>query len=330
MRTLVTGATGFVGGRVARALLARGRQVRVTVRSGSDLRNLEGLDVERVQADLTDAASLMAAVQDCDTVHHVAADYRLWVPAPETLYRTNVEGTRLLLRAAHAAGVQRIVYTSSVATLGIPADGRPGDEDTPVTLDDMIGHYKRSKFLAERAAVEIARRDGAPVVIVNPSTPVGPADLRPTPTGQVVVDAATGRIPAFVDTGLNIVHVDDVAEGHLLAEAHGRVGETYVLGGEDMSLREIVETVARMRGRRGPTVRLPHAIPLIAAMCTETAARLFGFTPSLTVDGARMAQKYMYFSSAKARRELGYAPRPAREALADAVRWFAEHGYLDR
>lgn len=328
MTTLVTGATGFVGAAVVRALLAEGRPVRVTARPTSDLRNLEGLDVERVTADLTDAATLIDAVRGCSAVFHVAADYRLWIPEPQEIYRTNVEGTRLLLRAAHAEGVERIVYTSSVATLGIPAHGVPGDERTPVTLEDMIGHYKRSKYLAERAAVEIATQDEAPVVIVNPSTPVGPRDIRPTPTGKVIVDAASGRMPAYVDTGLNIVHVDDVAQGHLLAERHGAVGETYVLGGDDMSLIDIISEVAALRGRAPPTLRLPHIVPTLAAYVTEAAAHLVGFTPTLTVESARMARKLMYFSSAKARQALGYAPRPAREALTDAVAWFEQHGYL--
>ncbi len=329
MTTLVTGATGFVGAAVVRALLAEGRRVRVTTRPSSDLRNLQGLPVERVTADLTDAASLIDAVRGCHSVYHVAADYRLWIPEPDEIYRTNVEGTRLLLRAAHAEGVERIVYTSSVATLGIPPGGAPGDETTPVSLDDMIGHYKRSKFLAERAAVEIAREDGAPVVIVNPSTPVGPRDIRPTPTGKVIVDAATGRLPAYVDTGLNIVHVDDVAAGHLLAERHGRFGETYVLGGDDMSLIEIITAVATLRDRPPPTLRLPHLVPMLAAYVIEAAAHLVGFTPTLTVESARMARKLMYFSSNKARSELGYSPRPARAALADAVDWFDRHGYLE-
>lgn len=328
MTTLVTGATGFVGSRVARALLAEGREVRVSVRPGSDRRNLEGLDVEIVEADLGDADSLMRAVAGCGCLYHVAADYRLWVRDPREIYRTNVEGTRMLLRAAAAAGVPRMVYTSSVATLGLPGGQTPGDEDTPVTLDDMIGHYKRSKYLAERAAVEMAREDGLAVVIVNPSAPVGPGDLRPTPTGQMIVDAASGRMPAFVDTGLNIVHVDDVARGHLLAERHGRPGECYVLGGENMSLRQILTAVAQLTGRPPPTLRLPHAVPLVAAWFSESAARLTGRTPTLTLEGARLARKFMYFRSDKAERELGYRARPAREALADAVAWFEAHGYL--
>jgi dihydroflavonol-4-reductase len=326
MTTLVTGATGFVGSRVARALLAEGRAVRATVRPGSDRRNLDGLGVEVVEADLGDAASLMRAVDGCDAVYHVAADYRLWVPEPASIYRTNVEGTRMLLRAAGAAGVRAIVYTSSVATLGLPADGTPGDEETPVSLEDMVGHYKRSKFLAERAALALAREEGLPVVVVNPSASVGPGDIKPTPTGRMVLDAANGRMPAYVDTGLNIVHVDDVARGHLLAERHGRRGECYVLGGENMSLEAILREIAAITGRAPPTLRLPHAVPLAAAWFAEAWARISGATPSLTVDGARLARKHMYFSSARAARELGYRARPAAEALADAVAWFRERG----
>jgi dihydroflavonol-4-reductase len=327
MKTLVTGASGFVGSRVARALLRQGRDVRVSVRASSDRRNLRGLDVEVVEADLRDAEAIMAAVAGCDVVYHVAADYRLWVPRPAELYRANVEGTRLLLRAAGAAGVKRIVYTSSVAALGLPGGREAGNEETPVSLDDMIGHYKRSKYLAEQAALEIAREDGTPVVIVNPSTPVGPGDLKPTPTGQMIVDAAAGRMPAFVDTGLNIVHVDDVAEGHLLAEQHGRVGERYILGAQNLTLEQILAEVARITGRRPPTLQLPHAVPMLAAYVSESIARVTGRTPTLTIDGARLARKHMYFDSTKAARELGYHARPAREAIGDAVEWFRSQGY---
>ena len=230
MRALVTGATGFVGAALSRTLCAAGWQVRALVRASSDRRNLRALPIEPVVGDLTDAASLERAVESCDAVFHAAADYRLWVPDPEEMYRTNVEGTHHLIEAAHRAGVARIVYTSSVATIGLPAGGGPGTEDSAVSLDDMVGHYKRSKFLAERKALEAAAR-GAPVVIVNPAAPVGPRDIKPTPTGQIVLDAALGRTPAYVDTGLNVVHVDDVAIGHVLAFHHGRVGERYILGG---------------------------------------------------------------------------------------------------
>ena len=323
MRILVTGATGFVGSAVARRLLARGHRVRALVRASSDLGNLEGLDVERVRGDLTDPPSLQAALAGCDALFHVAADYRLWTPDPQVLYTANVEGTRHLMEAALAQGVERIVYTSSVATLGLHADGTPADEDTPVSIHDMIGHYKRSKYLAERVVRELVATRGLPAVIVNPSTPVGPRDIKPTPTGRMVRDAALGRMPAYVDTGLNIVHVDDVAEGHCLALERGRTGERYILGGENLSLREILTIISSLTGRRPPRIRLPHELVLPLGYVAQTWARLRGGPePRLTADGVRMARKKMYFSSGKARRELGYASRPAREALADAVAWF--------
>jgi dihydroflavonol-4-reductase len=321
--TLVTGATGFVGAAVVRQLLAVGRPVRVLVRPGSDRRNLAGLPVEVVEGDLLVPASLSAAVAGCELLHHVAADYRLWVPRPEVLYETNVQGTGQLLRAAAAAGVRRIVYTSSVATLGSNPDGSPADEDTPVALEQMVGHYKRSKYLAEAAVMALVREQGLPVVIVNPSTPVGPGDIKPTPTGRLVRDAAAGRIPAFVDTGLNIVHVDDVALGHLLAEAHGQVGRRYVLGGENLSLREILAIIAGCTGRPAPRIELPRAPLYPLAWLAETYARLTGGPePQLTLDGLRMSRKRMWFRSTRAASELGYRARPAREALADAVAWF--------
>jgi dihydroflavonol-4-reductase len=327
MRALVTGAAGFVGSAVARALAGQGWQVRALVRSGSDRRNLQDLPVEPVVGDLNDPASIEPALEGCDALFHVAADYRLWVPRPEEIYRTNVEGTQRLLEAAQRAGIERIVYTSSVATVGLPEDGRPGREDTPVALEDMVGHYKRSKFLAELRARDAAAR-GAPVVIVNPSTPIGPGDVKPTPTGQIVLDAARGRTPAYVDTGLNVVHVDDVAAGHLLALQRGRIGERYVLGGEDLTLREILTEIARIVGRKPPRIRLPHGVVLPVAYLAEAYARLTGRATRVTVEGVRMARKRMFFSSAKAVRELGYRWRPPSAAFEDAVRWFREQGYL--
>jgi dihydroflavonol-4-reductase len=324
---LVTGATGFVGSAVARRLLQQGCRVRVLARPGSDRRNLAGLDVDVAEGDLTDAASLARACAGCDALFHVAADYRTWAPKPEQLYQANVEGSRTLLRAAAAAGVRRMVYTSSVAVLGIPRDGRPGDEETPVTVDDMIGHYKRSKFLAEQA-VRALLGEGLEVVIVNPSTPIGPRDLKPTPTGRIVIDAASGKMPAYVDTGLNIAHVDDVAEGHWLAYSRGKAGERYVLGGTDLSLRQILEQIAGIVGRKPPKLRLPHAAVLPVAYVAEAFARLTGVAPVATVEEVRMSKKRMYFSSEKARRELGYQFRPARQALEDAVRWYHDNGYL--
>lgn len=319
----VTGATGFVGSAVTRCLLEQGSKVRVLARQGSDRRNLSGLDVELFEGDLLDEVTLMKGCEGCDVVFHVAADYRLWVPEPTQIYRVNVEGTRRLLSAARDVGVPRVVYTSSVAALGIPDNGSEGDETTPVELDDMIGHYKRSKFLAQRVAEDFAVR-GLDVVIVNPSTPIGPGDIKPTPTGRIVRDAAAGRMPAYVDTGLNIAHVDDIAMGHVLAYRHGRSGRCYVLGGTNMTLQQILIEIANIAGRKAPTLRLPHAAVLPVAYISESLARVFGGTPVATVDEVRMSKKKMYFSWERARKELGYAPREARLALEDAVRWFNE------
>jgi dihydroflavonol-4-reductase len=329
MTSLVTGATGFVGSAVVRALLDAGEVPRVLVRAGSDRRNLEGLGVELAEGDLRDSASLARACRGCQALFHVAADYRLWVPEPDEIYAANVAGTRALMEAAGAAGVARIVYTSSVATLGLKRDGSPADEATPVALADMIGHYKRSKFLAEAAVREMVSGAGLPAVIVNPSTPVGPRDIKPTPTGRTIVAAARGRIPAFVDTGLNVVHVDDVAAGHLLAFERGQIGERYILGGENMALAEILTVIARLCGRPAPRLRLAHGLVLPLAHAAEAWARLTGGgEPFVTVDGLRMAKKRMFFSSARAEHELGYRSRPAEAALADAVAWFREAGYL--
>ena len=327
MRALVTGASGFVGAAVARALVSAGWQVRVLVRAASDRTNLQNLPLEIAVGDLTVAASLQRALAECDALFHVAADYRLGVRDPSPLYQTNVEGTRNLLTAAADSGVKKIVYTSSVATMGIAADGSPGDEQTPVSLAAMIGHYKRSKFLAEQLVLE-AVSAGTPAVIVNPSTPVGPGDVKPTPTGQLVRDAAAGRMPAYVDTGLNIVHVDDVAAGHLMAFHHGRIGERYILGGEDMTLQQILGVIAQLVGRPPPRVRLPYAAVLPAAYLAEAFAKLTGRSGRVTLEGVRMSRKRMFFSSAKATRELGYHWRPPTEAFADAVRWFRDHGYI--
>jgi dihydroflavonol-4-reductase len=327
MKALVTGASGFVGAAVTRALLAAQWQVRVLARQGSDRRNISNLNVEVVEGDLNDAASLERAAQDCVGLFHAAADYRLGARDPSQLYRTNVEGTRNVLNASRRARVQRVVYTSSVATIGIPADGTAGDESTPVALQNMIGHYKRSKFLAEEL-VRTAAREGHPVIIVSPSTPVGPGDVKPTPTGRLVLDAAAGRMPAYVDTGLNIVHVDDVAAGHLLAYERGRVGERYILGGEDMSLREILALIASLVGRKPPRVRLPYGAVLPIAYLAEGYARVSGRSGRITLEGVRMSRKLMYFSSAKAQRELGYQWRAPAQAFEDAVRWFREQGLL--
>jgi len=295
--------------------------VRVLVREHSTRRNLAGLAVQPVLGDLADVAALERALAGCEALFHVAADYRLWTPDPQALYRSNVEGTRNIVEAARRAGIKRIVYTSSVATIGLRSDGRPSDESDAASLEDMIGHYKRSKFLAE-SWVREAARGGMPIVIVNPSTPIGPGDVKPTPTGRLVLDAATGRMPAYVDTGLNIVHVDDVAAGLLLAYEHGRIGERYILGGTDLSLQRILSMIASASGRRAPRLRLPLAMLLPLAYAAEALARLSGRDTRITVDGVRMARHRMYFSSAKAVRELGYRWRPAQQAIDDAVRWF--------
>jgi dihydroflavonol-4-reductase len=328
---LVTGATGFVGSAVARSLLAEGESVRVLVRPESLRANIDGLPVETAIGDLRDAASLAAAMNGCTILYHVAADYRLWTLRPAELYEANVTGTQNLIRAAMTAGVERIVYTSSVATLGLNRDRSPADESTPVTLDDMIGHYKRSKYLAEEAVQRLIREEGAPVVIVNPSTPVGPRDIKPTPTGRMIVEAAAGRMPAFVDTGLNLVHVDDVARGHLLACRSGKIGDRYILGGENRTLAEILHDIAAITDRRPPNIRLPHGLIMPVAALAETWARLFRTgEPFVTLDGVRMARKHMYFSAAKAEAELGYTARPVTDALQDAVGWFTANDFLAR
>ncbi|MCP4328529.1 MAG: NAD-dependent epimerase/dehydratase family protein [Alphaproteobacteria bacterium] len=329
MTSLVTGATGFVGSAVVRRLLADGESVRVLVRPQSDTRNTDGLDVEPVIGDLGDPGSLKNAVEGCRRLYHVAADYRLWVPDPDRIYAINVDGTRNLLLAAAEAGAERIVYTSSVATLGHTADGSPADEATPVSIDDMIGHYKRSKFVAEAAVKSLVEEQGVPAVIVNPSAPVGPRDIKPTPTGKMIVDAAAGRMPAYTDTGLNVVHVDDVADGHVLAMKTGEIGENYVLGGENLLLREILERIAALTGRAPPRIKLPHGFVMMVAYCSETAARLFRTgEPLVTIDSARMARHRMFFSSHKATEVLGYRPRAADLALRDAIDWFRSNGYL--
>ena len=329
MDTLVTGGTGFIGANVARELIAAGATVRVLARPGGDRRALAGVKVEIVEGDLLDRASVRRALGGVRSVYHVAADYRLWTPDPARLYRTNVDGTRVVLEAAGEAGVTRVVHTSSVGAVGIPEDGRPGTEDTPVTLADMVGHYKRSKFLAEQVALEFARR-GLPVVIVNPSAPIGPWDVKPTPTGQMIVDFMRGRMLASVDTGLNIVHVRDVARGHLLAAERGTPGERYILGHRDLSLADIFGVLAEITGRRAPRFRVPYAVAWLGAACCETVARVTGRPPAVPLTAVRMARKRMYFSPARAVRELGLPQTDVRTALADAVAWFEVHGYARR
>ncbi|HEY2753241.1 hopanoid-associated sugar epimerase [Phenylobacterium sp.] len=325
---LVTGASGFVGSAVAHALQAHGAKLRVLVRRESPRANLEGLDAEVLTGDMRDASAMAEAVLGVRYLFHVAADYRLWARDPEEIVRNNLGGTRAVMEAALGAGVERVVYTSSVATLGLPPDGRPGDESLSLSAADAPGAYKRSKVVAEAMVLQMVRERGLPAVVVNPSTPLGPRDVRPTPTGRILVEAATGKIPAFVDTGLNLVHVDDVAAGHLLALARGRVGERYVLGGQDVSLRDLLALIAALAGRRPPAVKLPIGPLRPLADLAEQIGRLTGREPFLTRDALKMAEHHMYFSSAKAERALGYHARPYRDAVRDALAWFQAAGYL--
>ncbi len=325
--TLVTGATGFVGSHVASKLAGRGERVRVLVRRQAALKNLEGIPVEACAGDLTDPASLRRAMAGCRRLYHVAADYRLWAPDPAELYRNNVTGTRNVLEAAREAGVKRIVYTSTVGALKCPGNGHPSGEEAPVELQEMVGHYKRSKFLAEQEVLAAAR-GGLPVVIVNPSTPVGPRDVKPTPTGQMIVDFLNGRMPAYVDTGLNLIDVADAAEGHLLAMEKGRVGERYILGHRNLTLKEILEMLARVTGLPAPQVQMPIGVALGWAALSTGWSALTRRPPRVSWEAVRISQKRMYFDSSKAVRELGLPQRPVEEALAAAVDWFRRHGYV--
>ncbi len=324
---LVTGGTGFVGTHVVRALVARGGKVRCLARPSSPRGNLEDLDVEVVEGDLTDPASLARAMKGVATLYHVAADYRLWTRDPQELYRANAGGTENVLRAAADAGVSKVVYTSSVAALGLTADGSPGNEATPVVRERIIGHYKKSKFDAQRVAEGWAQR-GLPVVIVNPSTPIGERDLKPTPTGQMVVDFLNRRMPAYVDTGLNLIDVRDVAAGHLAAARIGKPGERYILGHRNMTLKEILETLSRLTGLPAPTVRLPHWIPLTAAAFATGWARLSGSPPRFSLESVRMSTHRMFFDASRAVHELSLPQTPVEEPLARAVAWFRENGYV--
>ena len=324
----VTGASGFVGSALARALAAKGYGLRLAVRASSRRDNLEGLAAEIVTADMRDEAALTQAMKGARFVFHVAADYRLWARDPSEIVRNNLDGTRAVMRAALANRVERIVYTSSVATLKPHDDGSPADETSRHTESSAIGAYKKSKVLAERLVEKMAAEDELPAVIVNPSTPIGPRDIKPTPTGRIIVEAALGRIPAFVDTGLNLVHVDDVAEGHILALEKGRIGESYILGGEDVAFRDMVGELSRLAGRRAPTIGLPRGPLFPLAYAAEAVAKLTGKEPFITVDGLKMAKYHMFFSSAKATREFGYSARPYGEALRDALAWFRAAGYL--
>ena len=325
---LVTGATGFVGSAVLRALAQRGAKVRALARPASPRLNLEGVACEVVEGDMTDPAAMARALQGARYLFHVAADYRLWARDPDELRRANVAGAKAVMEAALAAGVERIVYTSSVATLRAADAATVVDETAPLGEHEAIGAYKQSKVAAERLVEQMVADQSLPAVIVNPSTPIGPRDVKPTPTGRMVLEAAQGKIPAFVDTGLNLVHVDDVAEGHLQALERGRIGERYVLGGQDLSLRDMLAAIAGLTGRRAPTVALPRAPLYPLAYLAEGVARLTGKEPMLTRDALKMASHHMFFSSAKAEAELGYRARPHIEALTDAIAWFRQAGYL--
>jgi dihydroflavonol-4-reductase len=327
-RSLLTGATGFVGAAVLRRLLTAGHSVRALVRKDSPRSNLAGLEVECVEGDLRDAESVGRAMAGIDAVFHVAADYRLWARDPQEIRRSNLEGTRHVMEAALRARVARVVYTSSVATLLPRPDGSPADETDRVAEDAAIGVYKQSKVAAEALVRRMVAERGLPAVIVNPSTPIGPRDIKPTPTGRIIIEAALGRMPGYVDTALNLVHVDDVAAGHLAAFERGRVGETYILGGENVALARMLTEIARIAGRRPPRLSIPRRAVYPIALFAEAAARLTGREPFVTLDGLRMAKHRMVFSSAKAERELGYKSRPYGEALAEAVAWFRQQGYL--
>ena len=326
--TLITGATGLVGSALARKLLADGYQVRALVRPGSPRFQLDGLDLDFAEGDIRDAASVRRAMAGIRFVFHAAADYRLWARDPREIFAANVEGTRNVMREAADAGAERIVYTSSVATLAVRDDGSPADETIGLSEASGIGAYKRSKIAAERLVEAMVQNQALPAVIVNPSTPIGPRDVKPTPTGRIIVEAARGRVPGFVDTGLNLVHVDDVADGHIAALKLGAIGQRYILGGENVLLSDMLADIAHMVGRRPPQWRVPRAVALSVAYAEEATAWLTGRSPFTTVDGVRMAEHRMFFTAAKAERELGFRPRPYRAALADAIRWFEQAGYL--
>jgi dihydroflavonol-4-reductase len=327
MTTLVTGATGFIGWHVARLLTTRVSQVRVLVRPTSQLKAIEDLPVEHACGDLRDASSLRMALEGVTQVFHVAADYRLWAKEPNEIYETNVAGTRNLIDASRDAGVERFIYTSSVATVAPPPPGRLSDESTETRLDQMIGHYKRSKFLAEREVLDAAS-SGFPAVIVNPTMPVGPGDWKPTPTGRVILDFLNGRMPAYVDTGFNVVGVEDVAEGHWLAAQHGRVGQRYILGGRNMTLKDLLGVVARSTGHAVPRVRLPHAFALVAGYAENLFCSLAGREPRIPLEGVRMARYKMFVDCSKAERELGFHAGSVEEALSRAAQWYIHNNYV--
>lgn len=328
-RYLVTGATGFVGSAVTRNLLSRGCRVRVLSRPNNNRKNIADLNVEITEGDLLQRDSLKSALEGCVGLFHVAADYRIWTRNPAAMFAANVEGTRAILEVAAEIGVERAVYTSSVAVLGVDPSEAPASEDTPVAYSDMIGVYKQSKYRAEEACREVIERSGLNCVIVNPSTPIGPNDVKPTPTGRIIVEAATNKMPAYVDTGLNVAHVDDVAEGHILAFEKGESGRRYILGGDDMTLKEILLTVSEIAGSKPPKFEIPRTPLFPIAYLAEAWSNLTGIgEPFVTIDGLNMSKKKMYFSSARAEQELGYRHRSGKKAIEDAVGWFKDNGYL--
>ena len=327
MKALVTGATGFIGGAVVRALVKSGLAVRVLARAGADLQNIQNLAVERNEGDLRDPASLRRSLAGCRQLYHVAAHYALWAKDPSIFYDINVTGTKNLLEAARDVGVERIVYCSTIGAIGLPPGGGLGTEETPVSLEQMAGHYKRSKYLAEQEVLKLARA-GLPVVIVNPSAPVGAGDVKPTPTGQIIVDFMKGRMPAYIETGMNIVDVDDVAVGHLLAMEKGRIGERYILGNKNLMLREVFEIMSRLTGIKAPTIKLPRLAILPLAYANQWIANLTGHPPRVPLEGVKMAKYKMHYDCSKAIRELGIPLTPPEVALEKAVRWFRDHGYV--
>jgi dihydroflavonol-4-reductase len=329
MKAFITGATGFVGSHVARALAAQGAELRLLVRSTSRTDNIADLHAETAMGDLREPESLKKAMAGCDYVFHVAADYRLWVRDPEQMYRSNVEGTRAILRAAQESGVRRVIYTSSVATMGFTREGHIAREDSPVSIREMVGHYKRSKFMAEQIALE-AGQNGASVVVVNPTTPIGEFDIKPTPTGRIIVDFLNRKFPAYVDTGLNLADVKEVARGHLLAMEKARPGQRYILGGQNLTLKQILDKLAALTGVRSPTMRVPHALAMGFAVFDQLfTGAIMGKEPRATIDAVKMGRKKMFASSAKAEHELGYKVLPVEDALRRAVDWFQTHGYVD-
>ena len=328
MKAFVTGATGFVGSHVAELLQQQGAELRLLVRPGSRKDNIDFLKADRIEGDLQDFESLRRGMSGCEAVFHLAADYRLWVRNPDPMYRANVDGTLAVMDAARQAKVKRVVYTSSVATMGFLSDGTVVDEDTPVDLSHMIGHYKRSKFIAEQAALA-AGRSGAPVVVVNPTTPIGERDIKPTPTGRIVLDFLNRNFPAYVDTGLNLADVREVARGHLLAMERAKPGERYILGGENLTLKQILDKLSIITGLPSPSVQVPHGLALgFAAFDEFFTGRLRGKEPRATVEAVRMGRKKMFAASAKAERELGYRSIPVDQALRRASAWFVQHGYV--